>query len=225
MCASPTIIRRSVKHARLRVLQDSSVQLIIPNDWQAEEISSLLSKKEAWIKKKQEYFRMRERRTLTLGGNEVMLFGEPFRIEVDEHIAGGVDVDRVGRRLRITPAIAPENSLRMWLRKFAKSFLSDRLNKLSKEHGLKYGRLFVRSQRTKWGGCSTKQNLSLNWRLISAPEHVIDYVILHELLHTKILNHSQTFWVHLNSICPWVKDAVAWLNGHPPEPELKRKPA
>jgi predicted metal-dependent hydrolase len=219
MDAALTIIRRSVKHARLRVRQDSSVELVVPKDWEAGEISRLLGRKEAWIQEKQTFFRMRERGRLTLESNEVMLFGEPFRIETDERLDAGVEVDRLGRRVRLAHAFASNSYLRAWQREFAKAFLSRRTGELSERHGLKFGRLFVRSQRTKWGSCSAKRNISLNWRLISAPEGVIDYVILHELLHTKVPNHSQTFWVHLRALCPWAKEAVAWLNAHQFEPD------
>jgi predicted metal-dependent hydrolase len=221
MDASLTIIRRPVKHARLRVRQDSSVELVVPEDWQAGEINRLLGKKAAWIQEKQTYFRMRERGRLSLANNEVMLLGEPFRIETDERLNAEAEVDRAGRRLRVAQAFVSDTYLREWQREFAKTFLLKRTRELSEKHGLKFGRLFVRSQRTKWGSCSAKQNISLNWRLISAPELVIDYVIFHELLHTKMMNHSQTFWVHLHALCPWAKEAVAWLNTHQPEPDLK----
>lgn len=221
MDASLTIIRRPVKHARLRVQQDANVELVVPKDWQTEEINRLLDRKAAWIQEKQTFFRIQERGKLSMASNEVMFFGEPFRIETDERLNAGVEVDRTGRRLRVAHSLASDTYLRAWQRKFAKAYLSKRTSELSEKHGLKYGRLFVLSQRTKWGGCSAKRNISLNWHLITAPERVIDYVILHELLHTKAMNHSQTFWVHLNALCPWAKEAVAWLNANQPDPDLK----
>ena len=60
------------------------------------------------------------------------------------------------------------------------------------------------------------RNISLNWRLILAPEYVIDYVILHELLHTQVLNHSRRFWVLLKALCPHCDKAIGWLNANPP---------
>lgn len=214
MDSALTIFRRPVKHARLRVRQDSRVELVVPKDWEPAEVNRLLGKKAAWIQAKQTFFRTRERHSPTLANNEVMLFGESFRIETDERLDAGVEVDRAGRRLRVADAFASETSLLVWQRDFARAHLSKRTSELSEKHGLKFGRLFVRSQRTKWGSCSAKQNISLNWRLISAPEQVIDYVILHELLHTKVMNHSQTFWVHLRALCPWTTEAIVWLNAH-----------
>src|SRR5262245_3457979 len=222
MVVSAKIIRRPVKHARLRVRQDSSVELIVPKDWEAGEVATLLDRKKAWIQEKQEFFETRKRGRPCLADNEVMLFGELFRIKIDERLHAGVEIDRSGRQVRVARAFASELDLRSWQRALAKTFLSSRTTELSEKYGLKFGRLFVRSQRTKLRNCSAKRNISLNWRLISAPEKVIDYVILHELLHTKVMNHSQTFWVHLHAICPWAKDAVAWLNSHQTELDLNR---
>ena len=216
MDASLTIIRRPVKHARLRVRQDSSVELVVPKNWQQGEINTLLGRKARWIEEKQIFFRIRECGKLPLARNEMMLFGEPFCIETDERVETGVEVDYVGRRLRVANDFASGTKLGAWQREFAKTFLSKRTSELSEKHGLRFGRLVVRSQRTKWGSCSANRNISLNWRLISTPERVIDYVILHELLHTKAMNHSQRFWVHLHALYPGVKQAVAWLNAHQP---------
>jgi predicted metal-dependent hydrolase len=221
MNGSVAIIRRSVKHARLRVRQNSSVELVVPKDWQAGEIDRLLDRKVKWIRDKQAFFRKRERDRLTVGSNEIMLFGELFRVEIKERLDTGVEVDRVGRRLRVARASASNTYIQAWQRKFARAFLLKRTREFSEKHRIEFGRLFVRSQRTKWGGCSAKGNISLNWRLISVPERVIDYVILHELLHTKVMNHSQTFWVHLRALCPWAKEAITWLNANQPATDLK----
>src|SRR5439155_12139449 len=96
-----------------------------------------------------------------------------------------------------------------WQREFDRSYLIQRINELAAAKGFNCRRVFVRSQRTRWGSCSSKHNISLNWRLITAPKDVIDYVILHELLHTKIQNHSHRFWVHLSAISPRFREAIA----------------
>ena len=76
----------------------------------------------------------------------------------------------------------------------AKKIIRDRLNELSIIHGLSFNRSFIRSQKTRWGSCSAKNNINLNIKLIKLPEDLRDYVIIHELVHTKIKNHSQIFW-------------------------------
>ena len=76
--------------------------------------------------------------------------------------------------------------------------LKDRLYYLANEHGFKYNRASVRNQRTRWGSCSHKNNISLNVKLVLLPKELIDYVMLHELVHTRIHNHSKKFWAELD---------------------------
>ncbi|MDM8525460.1 DUF45 domain-containing protein [Desulfococcaceae bacterium HSG8] len=76
--------------------------------------------------------------------------------------------------------------------------LVTRLNQLSEQHGFTYNNVSVRNQKTIWGSCSGKNNISLNIKLTLLPAELIDYVILHELLHTRIRNHSKSFWSELD---------------------------
>jgi predicted metal-dependent hydrolase len=80
----------------------------------------------------------------------------------------------------------------------AKRILTQRLNELSETNGFSYNRLFIRNQKTRWGSCSVKNNISLNMKLLLLPEELRDYVILHELVHTQIKNHSSKFWQELD---------------------------
>ena len=73
-----------------------------------------------------------------------------------------------------------------------------RLEEIAQEHGFIYNKATVRNQKTRWGSCSGKNNLSLNIQLINLPHELIDYVIFHELVHTKVKNHSPVFWKKLD---------------------------
>lgn len=79
----------------------------------------------------------------------------------------------------------------------AKEIICTRLNELSQIHELSFNRSFIRSQKTRWGSCSAKNNINLNIKLINLPEDLRDYVIIHELVHTKVKNHSQKFWLEM----------------------------
>ena len=78
--------------------------------------------------------------------------------------------------------------------------LVSRLNDLSVNHGFEYNKVFIRNQRTRWGSCSARNNINLNLKLALLPDALIDYVILHELLHTRIKNHSRKFWAEMDRI-------------------------
>ncbi len=80
----------------------------------------------------------------------------------------------------------------------AKKTLIYRLYHLAQDHGFTYNNASVRNQRTRWGSCSHKNNISLNVKLVLLPEELIDYVMLHELVHTRIHNHSKKFWAELD---------------------------
>ena len=82
----------------------------------------------------------------------------------------------------------------------ARAKLMSRLNHLTKKNGFTYNRVFIRNQRTRWGSCSSKNNINLNIKLVRLPDELIDYVILHELVHTRIKNHRKAFWTELDRL-------------------------
>ena len=79
-----------------------------------------------------------------------------------------------------------------------------------------FGRISIREQKTRWGSCSSDGNLNFNWRLIFAPEEVLDYIVVHELAHRREMNHSRAFYEIVSSILPEYKKSQKWLrdNGH-----------
>lgn len=89
----------------------------------------------------------------------------------------------------------------------ARRTLVDRLAELARRNGFSYNRVSIRRQKTRWGSCSSRNNISLNMSLVLLPLELMDYVILHELLHTRIRNHSRRFWAELDTL---VGDARAF---------------
>jgi predicted metal-dependent hydrolase len=84
----------------------------------------------------------------------------------------------------------------------ARKIIVERLDELSQKFGLPYNRAFVRNQKTRWGSCSAKKNINLNVNLVRLPEALMDYAILHELAHTRELNHGLEFWNLLECFIP-----------------------
>jgi len=82
----------------------------------------------------------------------------------------------------------------------AGKMLAERLESLANKFGFSYNRVFIRNQKTRWGSCSSKNNISLNIKLARLPEELVDYVILHELVHTRIKNHSKVFWQEMDKL-------------------------
>ena len=80
----------------------------------------------------------------------------------------------------------------------AKTILKNRLHELANIHDFKYNKVSIRNQKTRWGSCSNLNNINLNINLVSLTQDLMDYVILHELLHTQIKNHSKKYWARLD---------------------------
>lgn len=143
-----------------------------------------------------------------------------------------LQLDRATRRLRLgtfdlTDALPPEilarsGSNRISLRthieshfwEIAREKLPSRTHALAENHGIRIENVTVRNQRTRWGSCSVRGVISLNWRLLQLPPWVSDYVILHELAHRRVMNHSRTYWAEVARICPGFQRAEDWLQRH-----------
>jgi predicted metal-dependent hydrolase len=111
-------------------------------------------------------------------------------------------------------ARARQPAVEAQMRVRAEKELPGRCLDLADRCGVSIARVSVRNQRSRWGSCSPKGTIMLNWRLLQMPAHVSDYVIFHELMHTKHPNHSRRFWRAVESVCPGWRDAEHWLRRH-----------
>ena len=97
------------------------------------------------------------------------------------------------------------------LRKRALEELPAALLHLAAVHGVTVTRVSIRNQRSRWGACSSRGSITLNWRLVLVPDFVREYVMIHELMHRRELNHSKRFWRHVAAACPRMDEARRWL--------------
>ena len=93
----------------------------------------------------------------------------------------------------------------------AKIELPARAWELAAETNVAVKHVTVRNQRSRWGSCSAGGTISLNWRLVQTPDMVRDYIIYHELMHLREMNHSARFWARVEEVCPWWREAERWL--------------
>jgi predicted metal-dependent hydrolase len=114
------------------------------------------------------------------------------------------------QRARLTPS-ALEADERRALRERARTELPARLLELAALHGMTVTGVSIRNQRTRWGSCGRDGNISLNWRLVLMPPAVRDYVLIHELMHLRRLDHSPAYWKLVAAACPEYRDARQWL--------------
>lgn len=92
-----------------------------------------------------------------------------------------------------------------WLKSEALNYIPARTNEIANEHKFSFNRITIRNQKTRWGSCNSRRNLSFNMRLMTYPPEIIEYVIVHELCHLKEMNHSKKFWLLVEEILPEYK--------------------
>ncbi|MDB6018785.1 MAG: hypothetical protein JWR19_3274 [Pedosphaera sp.] len=145
-------------------------------------------------------------------GTEILFRGEKVTLAERAGEAGGIlFADQV-------VAVATVNgdlrfAIEKHLRRLAEREFVPRTLELAALHQLKVRAVSIRNQRTRWGSCSGKGSISLNWRLIQTPPFVADYIILHELMHLREMNHSARFWGRVREVCPRYSEARLWLKG------------
>jgi predicted metal-dependent hydrolase len=119
------------------------------------------------------------------------------------------------RRAAQAATPSPRSAIRplveRWYRRKAARELPTMLMALASAHGIAVARVSVRDQRSRWGACSSRGTITLNWRLIQVPDYVREYVLIHELMHRRELNHSRRFWRLVAGCCPQHLEARRWL--------------
>lgn len=212
---------KSARKLRVRVGM-GGVEVVQPAMREVEEVNTFLCSNESWIVEQLE--RVERFRTVRLPRRscavEILFRGEPTVVEVMEvaHRKGANKVVLEQGRIVIVKGSAsptpPARSLENWLRKQARIEFERQIDAVT--HNLKRmpQKVYVKGQRTKWGNCSSRQNLSFNWRLIMAPYFVLRYIVTHEVVHLALPDHSKKFWLTVQSICPETERAKQWLCAH-----------
>lgn len=210
----PYEVRHSSEATQPRIDVDiNGVLVVIPSDASLDP-ETLLRENAAWVvEKKQKFDRFRERipdREFVPG--EMFPFqGEPHEVVVEQRPASEV----VDSELRLAKHHVEDTSIQRALetlyRRKARGWFEEQANRLAQEMGVKYEKIEVRNQRTKWGSCSTTGTLGLNWRLLMAPPEVAKYVVIHELVHLREQNHTDEFWSFVEEYDPQYEEHNRWL--------------
>ncbi len=193
--------RRS-KSMKISVKPDKSVLISFPFFVSEKEILSFLAKHEAWIRKQQEKIST-GRKVLTEGA---LLKTKLHSIELCSNLIH--KIESKGSIIKFySPAFenekvqsAIEGLLTKIYRAEAHILLPPRLKELAQTHGFCYAKVSIRNNKRNWGSCSFKNNISLNLQMMKLPDELIDYILLHELVHTEIKDHSERFWKRLDQL-------------------------
>jgi predicted metal-dependent hydrolase len=194
----------------VRVKPDGTVRVTVPRSGSKREAQAFLEKQRRWIERERRRVAEQHAPLEWRDGTVIMLRGNPVTIDVD------TDPNRCsaryGDRLVALDAHRPIRSqIESDLCALAQHELVPRLHELADAHGVLVRRVLIRNQRSRWGSCSRRGTIALNFRLVQMPSHVRDYVLLHELMHVRQQNHSRRFWRLVEAACPWFRDAERWL--------------
>ena len=214
----PLECRRNALAKRYRLFIDRSgkPRITIPLRGSLLEARRFAEANRQWLMEQLKRFRSRQSSEQHwCEGSTVLFRGKQVTLELTCSEAG--NIARFGsEEVLLSDSVSPGNpGLRMaietHLRELAQRELPVRVRDLAAMHGCVVHRVSVRNQRTRWGSCSRRGSISLNWRLIQVPEAVRDYIVLHELMHLREMNHSPRFWAQVASVCPDYRDSEGWL--------------
>lgn len=200
------------RHYRLTLRKDGVAVATVPARGSEREARAFVEQHRGWLARARARHARKPRvAEVWTVGTHVLWRGELTEIRsasAGEHpaVCLAADVFRVP---------SPEGDLRARLEaqfaRRAKIELPARTWELAAETGADVKHVTVRNQRSRWGSCSAGGTISLNWRLVQTPDSVRDYIIYHELMHRREMNHSARFWARVQEVCPWWRDAEKWL--------------
>ncbi len=208
------VFERSARAERYRLTlrKDGAAVVTIPARGTEREARAFVEQHRDWLERARARQRLRPRAaTVWTLGTHVLWRGELSEIRKASEgerptVCVAADVFRVPR---LDGDLRP--TLENAFQRRAKIELPARTWELAAETRMAVTEVAVRNQRTRWGSCTTGGVISLNWRLVQAPDLVRDYVIYHELMHLKEMNHSDRFWRRVEEVCPRWREAEAWL--------------
>jgi len=197
-------VSRRARYARLQIKPFGGLEVVIPARFPRNQVSALVDKHAAWARR-QLAQQADLRQAIRLPGELSLAFDDSttpiiYRSEAAfnapaELDGNGIVIEAVEQRARI-------EELRRHVRRRARQSLPPLLEQVSRRTGLAFNRVSIRSQKTRWGSCSNRGNISLNDQLLFLPAASVEYLMVHELCHTRHLNHSRAFWALVQTHCP-----------------------
>lgn len=213
---------RTARKCRVRV-SPAGVVVVLPRGEDEARAASFLRENASWVLDQLAFLE----RTGTVRAPapashppSLLLRGREVRAEVVKEPScrnyALIELDGTVLRIRVPKvgSVDSAKALEAWLRRQARQDIEPRVSERAAQLKVKPGRLYIMGQKTKWGGCSRRRNLSFNWRLVMAPPAVLDYIVVHELAHLIEPYHSTRFWLIVRSHCPEYQIHMRWLRDH-----------
>jgi predicted metal-dependent hydrolase len=205
----PYSVRRSDRARRVRVTVDQArgVEVVLPRRAPEREAAAAIRELRPWIERRVAELE-RARAAIAARGDSVPYLGAVLRLVPQR---GRTRAHRRGDELLVPEGAAQRPAIERFYRRAAHGEVASRLDRACGQVGTEYSGLEIRGQRTRWASCSRSGAMSFNWRLLLAPEQVLDYVVWHEVCHLEVMDHSPRFWALLADRCPDYREHVRWL--------------
>jgi predicted metal-dependent hydrolase len=190
------------------------VRVVLPADAEVDP-GDLLRDNAEWVlakTAKYEQYRAEAPRRSFEPGEAFPYLGEDHEIVVERRSASAVTDESFRLAAHHVDQTSVRRALETLYRRLARAQFEERADHFASEMGVAYEGIELRNQRTRWGSCSTTGTLSLNWRLVMAPEDIVDYVVVHELAHLVEANHSRQFWQLVETQLPDYQRRADWLD-------------
>ena len=218
MVSIDKLLRSKRKTLSLTIERDGTLLVRAPLRAPESFIREFVAEHETWIRRKQAQvraayppFQPKE----YVEGEEFWYLGEAYKLQIGETTRPSLALNG---RFQLSRNALPQAGpvFERWYREQARRVLSERVERYAGMHGFTVKQVKITSARTRWGSCSSKGTLNFAWRLVMAPLPVIDYVVVHELVHLRVRNHSKKFWAQVGALMPGYKARIQWLkvNGH-----------
>jgi predicted metal-dependent hydrolase len=203
-------VRHSSRARRVRVTvdPDRGVEVVLPRRASEREAAAAIRELRPWIDRRLAELE-RTRATIAARGETVPYLGQVLRLVAQP---GRTRVHRRGLELLVPAAVEQTEAIERWYRRAARDEIEPRLDAACAQADSAYTSLSIRGQRTRWASCSATGAMSFNWRLLLAPEPVLDYVVWHEVCHLEVMDHSPRFWSLLSRHCPDYRQHKRWLS-------------
>ena len=205
-----------IKSADIRV-EEGSVSIAVPTSLETQRISQLLMKKKKWIKEKINIHKELQPASLKkfVSGESFSYLGRNYRLKIS---TGAFEpVKLVYGRLTVTVpggkqnTDAIRNALIHWYKEKAEAKLTEKVSRYIDVIGVTPKSIGIKSYKSRWGSCSAKGKIDFNWKIIMAPNRIVDYVVAHELCHLKQHDHSPKFWKLVERNIPEYLSCKEWL--------------
>lgn len=206
------IERSKRKTISLIVTENSELVVRAPLKVGLNYINDVVESKKNWILKKieeqkQRYVAPKEYTEYT----KLLYLGKEHNLEIIQNAIYAVKYEDNVFKISSDCINHAKEYFELWYKKQARIYLTERLNSIAAEHNFVVNNVRISTADKRWGSCSSKTNINLSYKLIMAPISVIDYVIIHELAHTREMNHSTKFWAIVESIMPNYRQERLWL--------------